>query len=74
MAPPPGYESLTGAIASRAIVEIVYEGGTRGEEPRRLTPYAFLQAGGYIYLAGRCHIDSRDKMYRLDRIRSYRVL
>jgi len=71
--PPPGYESLSDAIARRAVVEIIYEGGTRGEEPRQLTPYAFLQAGGYIYLAGRCHIDGQSKMYRLDRIRSYRV-
>lgn len=71
---PPGYESLEDAIIRGAVVEIVYEGGTRGEEPRGLTPYAFLQAGGYVYLAGRCHIDGRNKMYRLDRIRSYRVL
>jgi len=72
--PPPGYENLGDAISVRAVVEIVYLGGTRGEEPRELTPYAFLQAGGYVYLAGRCHIDGRNKMYRLDRIRSYRVL
>jgi len=72
--PPPGYESLSDAIARRAVIEIIYEGGTRGEEPRNLTPYAFLQAGGYIYLAGRCHIDSQSKMYRIDRIKSYRVL
>jgi DNA polymerase III epsilon subunit family exonuclease len=72
--PPPGYENLEEAIAVRSVVEIVYLGGTRGEEPRELTPYAFLQAGGYVYLAGRCHIDGRNKMYRLDRIRSYRVL
>ena len=72
--PPPGYESLSDAIARRAVVEIIYEGGTRGEEPRNLTPYAFLQAGGYIYLAGRCHIDGQSKMYRLDRIKSYRII
>jgi DNA polymerase-3 subunit epsilon len=72
--PPPGYEELGEAITVRSAVEIVYLGGTRGQEPRELTPYAFLQAGGYVYLAGRCHIDGRNKMYRLDRIRSYRVL
>ena len=71
---PPGYESLKEAIARQAVIEIVYVGGTRGEEARALTPHAFLQAGGYVYLAGRCHIDGQNKMYRLDRIRSYRVL
>ncbi len=72
--PPPGYENLADAVARRTVVEIVYVGGTRGEEPRALTPHAFLQAGGYIYLAGHCHIDGQNKMYRLDRIKSYRVL
>jgi DNA polymerase III epsilon subunit family exonuclease len=72
--PPPGYEDMAEAIEVRAVVEIVYLGGTRGEEPRELTPYAFLRAGGYVYLAGRCHIDGRNKMYRLDRIRTYRVV
>jgi DNA polymerase III epsilon subunit family exonuclease len=72
--PPPGYEDLVGAVKGQASVEIVYTGGSRGEEPRSLSAHAFIQAGGYIYLAGRCHIDGQNKMYRLDRIKTYRIL
>jgi DNA polymerase III epsilon subunit family exonuclease len=71
---PEGFEDLAAAIDRALIVEIVYEGGTKGLEPRRVTPRAFLRTSGYLYLAAHCHVDDREKMYRLDRIKSFRLL
>ncbi len=68
--PPKGFEDLGIAIAERRPVVVVYEGGTKGEGPRLVSPRSLLQYGGMVYLAGYCHIDSKEKMYRLDRILS----
>jgi DNA polymerase III epsilon subunit-like protein len=57
------------AIAAGATVEIVYEGGSRGLEPRRLTPLSVEKRGGALYLVAMCHFDGRHKAFRLDRIR-----
>lgn len=71
--PPKGFEDIKTAIAERRPVLIVYEGGTRCEEPRLVSPRSLLQSGGMVYLAGFCHIDAREKMYRLDRIMNLRL-
>jgi DNA polymerase-3 subunit epsilon len=72
--PPAGFEDLAAAISSHTPIEIVYQGGTKGDEPRKVTPRALLQYGDSIYVAAFCHTDSKDKMYRLDRIVSLRLL
>jgi DNA polymerase III epsilon subunit family exonuclease len=71
--PPQGFEDLETAIREQRPIVMVYEGGTRGEEPRQVTPRALLQYNGIIYLAAYCHADSREKVYRLDRIREFHL-
>jgi DNA polymerase-3 subunit epsilon len=71
--PPVGFEDLAAAIRDRHRIVMVYEGGTKGEEPREITPRAILGYGGTVYLAAFCHTDAREKVYRLDRIKSYHL-
>jgi DNA polymerase-3 subunit epsilon len=66
--PPEGLEALGAAIEERSQLGIVYIGGSKGTEPRQVTPRALLRYRGYVYLAAHCHIDGKEKMYRLDRI------
>ena len=73
MVAPPGFEDLEVALESECAVEIVYAGGTKGPEPRRVTPRAIIESSGFIYLAAFCHVDGRNKMYRLSRIKSLRL-
>ncbi len=73
MEAPPGFEALEAALQVEQAVEIVYTGGTKGPEPRRVTPRAIIESSGFIYLSAFCHVDGRDKMYRLSRIKSFRV-
>ncbi len=70
---PPGFEALDAALEESRAVEIIYAGGTRGLEPRRVTPRAIVQINGLVYLAAYSHADGRNKMYRLTRIRSFKV-
>jgi DNA polymerase III epsilon subunit family exonuclease len=70
---PPGFEDLEVALEAERAVEIVYAGGTKGPEPRRVTPRAIIESSGFIYLAAYCHVDGRNKMYRLSRIRSFKM-
>jgi DNA polymerase-3 subunit epsilon len=72
--PPAGFEGLKEAMEQRLVAEIIYTGGTRGAVPRKVTPLALLRYGGFVYLAAHCHLDGKEKMYRLDRIQSLRVL
>jgi DNA polymerase III epsilon subunit family exonuclease len=73
MEAPPGFEGLEVAVEAECAVEIVYAGGTKGPEPRRVTPRAIIESSGFIYLAAFCHMDGRNKMYRLSRIRSFKL-
>jgi DNA polymerase-3 subunit epsilon len=66
--PPAGLEALGEGIKRRSAVEIVYVGGSKGTEPRKVTPRTLLRCRGYVYLAAYCHLDGKEKMYRLDRI------
>jgi DNA polymerase-3 subunit epsilon len=72
--PPEGLRDLSAAIQRGLPVEIVYMGGSKGTEPRRVTPRAILRYGGYAYLAAHCHLDGKEKMYRMDRISALRVV
>ena len=68
--PPAGdHAALTTAIAARATVRIVYDGGTKGVAARSVTPRSLRRRGGELYLFAWCHTDAREKQYRVDRIR-----
>lgn len=71
---PVGWERLSAAIAQGARVRIEYAGGTRGTGPREVTPRGFANRGGIAYLVAYCHLDSFEKSFRLDRVRSYEVV
>jgi DNA polymerase III epsilon subunit family exonuclease len=71
---PKGWEPLKRAAALGRTVRIEYEGGTRGSGPRLVTPRNIVQRGGYNYLVAFCHLDSIEKSFRLDRIRSFDLL
>jgi DNA polymerase III epsilon subunit family exonuclease len=67
---PHGCEALGQAILSGAMVAIAYDGGTRGLSMRPITPLRFVQRGGETYIVAYCHLDSLEKSFRVDRIRS----
>lgn len=71
---PRGWERLAEAAANDWPVLVVYEGGTRGDAPRTITPRRFANRGGVAYVISLCHIDAKEKEFRLDRFRSYEVL
>ena len=59
------------AAALGCTVRIEYDGGSRGNAPRLVTPRDFVQRGGYNYMVAYCHLDSMEKSFRLDRIRRF---
>jgi DNA polymerase III subunit epsilon len=70
---PDGWEPLKNAAARGNMVQIEYDGGTRGSAPRSITPRRFVQRGGASYLVAFCHLDFFEKSFRLDRIRFVEV-
>ncbi|WP_422926377.1 exonuclease domain-containing protein [Singulisphaera sp. PoT] len=71
---PSGWERLLNAISRGARVRMRYDGGSRGEEPREITPRQIVNRGGTAYLVAFCHLDAFEKSFRLDRVRQYDVL
>ncbi|MDR3619096.1 MAG: exonuclease domain-containing protein [Paludisphaera borealis] len=72
--PPRGWESLDRVAREGGRVWIVYEGGTRGADRREISPRRFTQKGGVAYVVAFCHVGSREKFFRLDRIREYEAV
>ena len=70
---PEGYERIDKAIGLGQSVVIEYQGGTRGNAPRSITPRRFVHRGGSVYLVALCHLDSKEKEFRLDRIASHHL-
>jgi DNA polymerase III subunit epsilon len=70
---PDGCEPLVNAAARGIMVQIEYDGGTRGATPRSITPRRFVQRGGATYLVAFCHLDLFEKSFRLDRIRCVEI-
>ena len=66
---PEGWDELERAVARGCVLQIEYEGGSRGTAPRLITPRRFEQRGGLTYLVALCHLDSLEKSFRVDRIR-----
>jgi DNA polymerase III epsilon subunit family exonuclease len=71
---PRGWESLAKAAEYGWRVRIIYSGGRRGEQPREITPKRFVNRGGVVYVSSFCHIDTKEKDFRLDRVVRYDVL
>jgi DNA polymerase-3 subunit epsilon len=71
---PQGWGWVDAAILDARIVRIEYTGGTRGMAPREISPRRFSNRGGVAYLVALCHIDSKEKEFRLDRVKSFDVL
>jgi DNA polymerase III subunit epsilon len=72
--PPSGWENLDRAAREGNRVWIVYDGGTRGSGRREITPRRFTQRGGVAFVVAFCHLGSREKYFRLDRIRAYEAV
>jgi DNA polymerase-3 subunit epsilon len=70
---PEGWEDVLRAAARGTMIHIEYDGGTRGSTPRSITPRRLVQRGGATYLIAFCHIDSLEKSFRVDRIRSVQL-
>jgi DNA polymerase III epsilon subunit family exonuclease len=71
---PRGWGWVEDAIQTSSIVRIEYTGGTRGMAPREISPRRFSNRGGVAYLVALCHIDSKEKEFRLDRVKSFAVV
>ena len=71
---PRGWSAVASAIERSEVVRIEYRGGTRGTSPRDVSPLAFANRGGVAYLVARCHLDDREKQFRLDRVRRFEVI
>ncbi len=71
---PRGWSDLARAIERAEVVRIEYGGGTRGPAPRNVSPKGFSNRGGVAYLVARCHLDDREKQFRLDRVRRFEVI
>ena len=71
---PRGWGWVEEAIGRDQAVRIEYSGGTRGPAPREITPRRFSNRGGVAYLVALCHIDRKEKEFRLDRVRSFAVV
>ncbi len=65
---PAEYQLIVEAIEIRRSISITYEGASRGKRRRQITPKKLIESRGYIYLVALCHIDDKDKHFRLDRI------
>ncbi len=70
---PPGFEALAEAVETSCVVEMVYDGGSRGLSRRRITPRGLYRSGGRPYLVAYCHLDQMEKTFRVDRIREFRL-
>ena len=65
---PLGWERMVAAIDRGARVRIAYKGGSHGTEPREITPRKIENQGGIDYLVALCHMDAKQKRFRLDRL------
>ncbi|MCB9732928.1 MAG: WYL domain-containing protein [Deltaproteobacteria bacterium] len=61
--------ALEPAIAEQRRVAIAYDGGSKGNTLRPVTPLAFFAQEGVPLLRAWCHLDDEAKSFRCDRIR-----
>lgn len=67
---PPEFAVIREAIASNTCLKVVYSGGTKGTEPRLLTPIAVHNRWGTFSLDAFCHVDRMNKTFLLERFLS----
>ncbi len=71
---PPQQQTVTAAdiasmIAAGRSVSLVYDGGRNAGQRRAITPVKLVTAVEATYLFAYCHLDRKQKQFRLDRIR-----
>jgi DNA polymerase-3 subunit epsilon len=71
---PCGWDTVVQAIAAGRRLRMEYQGGTRGDVAREVTPRGFVNRGGVAYLVAYCHLDALEKSFRLDRVIRYEVV
>ncbi len=64
---PAEFEIIREAIETNACLKVVYAGGTKGLEPRVLTPLAIHNRWGSYSLDAFCHVDRMNKTFLLER-------
>lgn len=70
---PRGWSEVAEVMARAGSIQIEYAGGTRGPEPRVVSPEQFAHRGGVAYLVARCHLDGRWKDFQVDRIHRFSI-
>lgn len=60
---------LAEAIARGHTVSLIYDGGRSAGQRRSVTPLKIIVATDVTYLLAFCHVERKQKQYRLDRIR-----
>lgn len=66
---PRGLSAIGRAIKKARPIRIVYGGGTKGLTPRAITPRAFLEWREETYLVAYCHLDGKEKLFAVSRVR-----
>ncbi len=72
--PPAGFELFAQAIERNQPIKMVYEGGSRGLQLRKITPLTLIKSYDKIYVLAYCHLDKIQKSFRLDRIKSFKMV
>ena len=62
---------LATAIDAGRTVSLIYDGGSSTGTRRRVTPLQLIVGHQVTYLLAFCHLDRKQKQYRLDRIREW---
>lgn len=65
---PPAFSLLSEALEAELAVRIIYDGGSKGQAPRVITPSGLFARKGLVYIEAFCHRDNISKSFRLDRI------
>ncbi len=71
--PPAGFELFAQAIERNQSIEMVYEGGSRDLQLRKITPLTLMKSYDKIYVLADCHLDKIQKFFCLDRIKSFKI-
>ncbi len=67
------FRPLVEAIGTGSPVAIEYHGGSKGTNPRLVTPVTVMRQMGVSCLVAHCHLDGALKNFRLDRISAVRA-
>ncbi|MBA3316162.1 MAG: exonuclease domain-containing protein [Planctomycetota bacterium] len=62
-------QQITALIAAGKSISLVYDGGRNAGQRRNVTPVKLVTVTEVAYLFAYCHLDRKQKQFRLDRIR-----